>query len=85
MMGMVESYNVSVAAAIILAEAQRQRTLANMYDTTRLSKAEYQRIFFKWCQPKLAALCDRHQWEYPSINAEGIVVGELPQGVEGFI
>ena len=33
MMGMVQSLNVSVAAALVLYEAQRQRTIAGMYNT----------------------------------------------------
>jgi tRNA (guanosine-2'-O-)-methyltransferase len=37
MMGMSESLNVSVAAAVCLVEAMRQRTLAGMYDEPQLS------------------------------------------------
>lgn len=41
MRGMIQSFNVSVAAAIILAEAARQRELAGMYDTPTFSPEEY--------------------------------------------
>ena len=46
MVGMVESYNVSVAAGIILAEAQRQREAAGMYAQCRLEASSWERLFF---------------------------------------
>jgi tRNA (guanosine-2'-O-)-methyltransferase len=42
MMGMVQSLNVSVAAAVILFEAQRQRLEAGFYSTPRLEPQSYQ-------------------------------------------
>jgi tRNA (guanosine-2'-O-)-methyltransferase len=39
MYGMIQSFNVSVAAAIILAEAVRQREAAGMYDAPRMDEA----------------------------------------------
>lgn len=42
MMGMVQSLNVSVAAAVVLFEAQRQRLAAGYYNRPRLSPAAYQ-------------------------------------------
>lgn len=42
MMGMVQSLNVSVAAAVVLFEAQRQRLEAGFYDQPRLSPEAYQ-------------------------------------------
>ncbi len=44
MMGMAQSLNVSVATAIILYEAQRQRFEAGMYKRRQLSDAEYEKI-----------------------------------------
>ena len=41
MQGMVQSFNVSVAAAIILMEAQRQRQAAGLYETSRIPSEEY--------------------------------------------
>ncbi len=41
MYGMVQSFNVSVASALMLAEASRQRSLAGMYDTLLWSEEEY--------------------------------------------
>ena len=71
MQGMVESYNVSVAAAIILAEAQRQRQVAGLYQACRLSTADYQDILFRWCQPIVAEYCQRHQLAFPELNEHG--------------
>ena len=48
MMGMAQSLNVSVATAIILYEAQRQREEAGMYDTPQLSEEEREEIFKAW-------------------------------------
>jgi len=48
MVGFVQSLNVSVATAIILYEAFRQRERAGMYKTSRLSHEEYERIYEKW-------------------------------------
>lgn len=70
MMGMVESFNVSVAAAIILSEAQRQRRDAGMYDQPRLDEAEYWETFFRWAHPSVAKFCHDKKIAYPKINQE---------------
>lgn len=48
MLGMVQSLNVSVAAAVILFEAQRQRLAAGMYDRVSLSDEELREITKRW-------------------------------------
>jgi len=48
MMGMVQSLNVSVATAITLYEAQRQRETAGMYAQSRLSEEEIAEIKDTW-------------------------------------
>ncbi len=48
MRGMVQSLNVSVAAAIILHEAQRQRAAAGMYDRPSLSEEEIEALAVVW-------------------------------------
>ncbi len=48
MRGMVQSVNVTVAAGMILYEAQRQRTLAGLYDVPRLSEPEWQALLSRW-------------------------------------
>lgn len=49
MYGMIQSFNVSVAAAIILAEASRQREEAGMYANSRLKEKELCRKLEEWC------------------------------------
>lgn len=48
MYGMIQSFNVSVAAAIILAEASRQRVAAGMYERTGYDDAEYAARLARW-------------------------------------
>ena len=74
MQGMVESYNVSVAAAIVLSEAQRQRDGAGFYAARRLDQATFDRTLFRWYRRKEADFCDANDLDYPQIDAE---TGEL--------
>jgi len=74
MMGMVESFNVSVAAALILAEARSQRSNAGFYDEQRLPQNEYDRLFFQWAHPVLTEFCDEHSLAYPAVDEEGEVI-----------
>lgn len=48
MMGMVQSLNVSVAAAVILFEAQRQRLQAGFYERVRLAPEQYEAVLQHW-------------------------------------
>lgn len=73
MMGMVESFNVSVAGAIILSEARRQREDAGFYNSCRLDKEIYNKLLFEWMQPVLARYCQKHQLDYPQLDDEGDV------------
>ena len=50
MFGMIHSFNVSVAAALILAEASRQRENAGFYSTPRLSAEELEAEYALWLQ-----------------------------------
>ena len=70
MVGMVESFNVSVATAILLAEAHRQREAAGCYAARRLDAATFERLFFEWGEPRLADFCRRHGLSYPAIDHE---------------
>ncbi len=74
MMGMVESFNVSVACAIILTEAQRQRQLAGMYEASRIPKEEYEQTLFRWCQPVVTKYCDQNKLPYPKLDEEGEII-----------
>ena len=71
MLGMVESFNVSVACAIILAEARRQREGAGFYSQRRLPDDRYQKILFEWTQPLLARYCQKHKLAYPQLDEKG--------------
>lgn len=50
MRGMIQSFNVSVAAAVILAEAARQREAAGMYDAPTYEPDEYARRLEAWLE-----------------------------------
>ena len=54
MQGMVQSLNVSVAAALILFEAQRQREEAGLYNRDMLDAKIKHRILFEGCHPIIA-------------------------------
>ncbi|MFC2139292.1 TrmH family RNA methyltransferase [Bacteroidota bacterium] len=49
MRGMIQSLNVSVAAAVTLYEAQRQRMMKGMYEKSELPDVEVERIIDEWC------------------------------------
>ncbi len=71
MAGAVESLNVSVAAAVILYEAQRQRAAAGMYDRCRLDEDTCQRLLFEWGYRRLAETYRRRGEPYPRLGPEG--------------
>jgi len=48
MMGMIESLNVSVAAAVCLYEALRQRIRAGKYDTPTMKEDELHSLYDEW-------------------------------------
>ncbi len=79
MMGMAASLNVSVAAATILFEAQRQRAAANLYAENRLEQDCYEKTLFEWAHPVVARYCRRHGFDYPELDGEGEIVGPLPR------
>ena len=78
MRGMVQSFNVSVAAAIILNEAHYQRQAAGMYNEQRLPDEWFDRLLFEWCQPKIALLCRENNLSYPDLREDGELAD--PQG-----
>lgn len=73
MMGMVESLNVSVACAILLSEARRQRMAAGQYSEARLSPDTLSKIRFEWLHPELAAHYRSLNQDYPPLDEEGDV------------
>lgn len=76
MVGMVQSLNVSVAAALVLYEAQRQRQIAGMYDVQHLSEEECQRMLFEGGYPVLTKVCKRKGIPYPPIDERGQIAAD---------
>ncbi|MFD2167416.1 tRNA (guanosine(18)-2'-O)-methyltransferase TrmH [Thalassotalea euphylliae] len=74
MVGMVQSLNVSVANAVVLYEAQRQREAAGMYNQSTISEAERQRVLFEGGHPIVAKVCKTKGLPYPKIDEEGQIV-----------
>jgi len=74
MVGMVHSLNVSVATALLLYEAMRQRRAAGMYETSRLDDARFQRTLFEWAHPTVAALCREKGMPYPELGPDGQIL-----------
>lgn len=83
MFGMVESFNVSVAASLMLEEAIRQRQKAGMLNERRLDDETYQRLFFEWCQPQITKFCKQRNMPYPAIGVDGELVD--PQGFSALV
>ena len=71
--GMVASLNVSVAAAIILYEAQRQRRAAGLYEKSRLSRDEFESTLFQWSYPEIAERCRARGQPYPDLTDDGVL------------
>ena len=74
MLGMVQSLNVSVATAVILFEAQRQRRASGLYAAPRLDAAARRALTFKWLYPREAAKLLATGQPFPPLDDEGSVV-----------
>lgn len=79
MAGMVRSLNVSVAAAVVLYEAQRQRRQAGLYDRRRLDGETFERRLFEWVYPRIAERCREQGVDYPRLGPDGEILDELPR------
>ncbi len=78
MVGMVQSLNVSVASALILYEAQRQRQLAGMYDReiSAIPEDDIHRILFERGHPVLARVAKKKKLPYPPLDELGQIVAD---------
>lgn len=78
MVGMVQSLNVSVASALILYEAQRQRQLAGMYnrEISALPEDDIHRILFERGHPVLARVAQKKKLPYPLLDDQGQIVAD---------
>ncbi len=73
MEGMVASISVSVAAAVILYEAQRQRRAAGMFTKSRLSRETFETTLFEWSYPEIAQRCKVRGRPYPELTDDGVM------------
>ncbi len=76
MHGMVESLNVSVATAVILFEAERQRELKGMYRKPQLGAERFEQMLFEMAYPRLSRELREQERPYPELDEEGAIVGE---------
>ena len=81
MTGMVQSLNVSVAAATLLFEAVRQRRAAGVLPSQGegLSPELYTKLLFEWAYPQVADWCQREERPYPVLSEEGEILEQLPR------
>jgi len=70
---MVQSLNVSVAAAILLFESIRQRELKGLIPSNGegLNNGVYENTLFEWCYPKLINYYKNSGKEYPRLDKNG--------------
>jgi tRNA (guanosine-2'-O-)-methyltransferase len=80
MMGMTRSLNVSVATALLLYEAQRQRQARGMYVESRLPPHRFHRVLFEWAYPELAPRYRAAGMPYPELTEDGAIDGPPPPG-----
>lgn len=76
MAGMVQSLNVSVATALLLFEAVRQREAAGLFDRPRVPPEERARLLFEWGYPRLARRLRERGLPYPVLDE----TGAIPEG-----
>ncbi len=81
MQGMVQSLNVSVATAMLLAEALRQRQAAGLVpeEGEGVDPERYHRQLFEWAYPEVAAWCRKEGRPYPALDKDGAIAEELPR------
>ena len=75
MLGLARSLNVSVATALILYEAYRQRDTAGLYDNPRIDPDRRRRLLFEWTYPELARRFREGGKKYPELNEDGTIRG----------
>ena len=73
MNGMVQSLNVSVAGAILLFEAIRQRNNKDLipFEGEGLNQKEYKNTLFEWTYPELIDSYKKLNKDYPFLNEDG--------------
>ena len=74
MAGLVRSLNVSVASALLLFEAFRQRQACGLYDRLRIPEGEYERLLFEWSYPEIAEVLRKRGDPYPKLSSDGEIL-----------
>ena len=74
MYGMIQSLNVSVAAAIILYEALKQREKSGHYKKNKLSEAEIKKFIFEKGYPRLSEFLRSKGEKYPELDENGQII-----------
>lgn len=81
MLGVTQSLNVSVACAIVLYEALRQRQAAGMYENPVHDPERFRKQRFEWLHPQVSKFCQERGLIYPEIDEEGNIIGDFPRGL----
>ena len=74
MVGMVQSLNVSVAAALVLYRAYEQREKSGIYDSCRLDEETYRKLLFEACHPQVTRYCRQKGIPYPAIDDDAEIL-----------
>ena len=74
MLGMVQSLNVSVANAVILLEAQRQRIESGLYQEPSLDPRLFEKLLFEFCYPEVARVFESRGERYPELDDDGQII-----------
>jgi tRNA (guanosine-2'-O-)-methyltransferase len=77
MNGMVASLNVSVASAVILFEAQKQRMAAGMYEKRSMPDKRYTKLLFEWSYPRIARMYREKNEPYPKLDDDGYFLNNI--------
>ena len=80
MVGVTQSLNVSVACAIVLYEALRQRQAAGLYGKRGLEGVAHEKQRFEWLHPQVTEFCRQRGLEYPELDESGEIIGDFPRG-----
>jgi tRNA (guanosine-2'-O-)-methyltransferase len=81
MLGVTQSLNVSVACAIVLYEALRQRQAAGMYLNPPRDEKAFKTQRFEWLHPQVADFCRQRNLSYPELDHQGEIIGDFPRGL----
>lgn len=71
MEGLARSLNVSVATALLLFEARRQREDAGRFAHRQISDELYRERIFEWAYPRQARILREEGREYPELDDDG--------------